>query len=405
MLLHHVNQSRDTSTAPRAAPLTKLPHVALLIETSRSYGRALLRGVRRHMAEHGGWSIFMELRSLESPVPPWLANWRGDGILTRTGSPEMADAIRQANVPTVELRSDQLLPEIPFVGVDNQALVQQVVRHFLDRGFRHFGIYALDTETYFAERCDRFIQALAAVGHTCHVSRQPARREHPEQWERQQEQLAEWLTSLPKPIGILACTDQLGFWILDACRRGALKVPEDVAVVGVENDDSLCTMATPPLSSVPLGGEYVGYEAANLLSQMMRGEPISKQEILLPPPDLVVRQSSDIVAIDDPEISEAASFIRQGAAGGISVDDILKVVPLSRSSLERRMRAALGRSPNAEINRVRLEHVKSLLLETDLSLEQLAPKAGFPHAQYLSQLFKRTFGVTPGQWRTRHREI
>ncbi|QGJ69972.1 Xylose operon transcription regulator XylR [Planctomycetales bacterium 10988] len=384
--------------------MNKTPHVALLIETSRSYGREILRGIRRYVTEHGPWSIFMELRSLESPPPPWLKHWQGDGILTRTGTPEMARAISQAKVPAIELRTRRFGEHFPFVGIDNQALVQSVVRHFLDRGFRNFAVYALDTEDYFAERCDGFLAEVQKVGFECHLYRQAGSREQPAQWEKQQERLRRWLSKLPKPIGVLACTDQLGFWLLDACKRAELAVPEEVAVVGVENDDSLCTMASPPLTSVPLGGEQIGYRAAEELAALMEGKSSPTEPILLPPPDIVVRQSSDIVAIDDPEIAEAIRYIREHATHGIGVEDILHTVAISRSSLERRMRELLGRSPNAEINRVRLEHVKRFLLETDLSLDRIAEKAGFRHPQYLSELFKRTFGLTPGAWRTKQRE-
>ena len=143
------------------------PHVALLIETSRSYGRELLQGVRQFEATHGPWSCFMELRALDSPLPPWLKSWRGDGILTRTSSAEAAKEIRKLDVPTVELRLSRQNIGFPFVGVDNEALVRKVVRYFLDNGHRNFAVYALDTEVYFAERCDRFVDAVAANGGNC----------------------------------------------------------------------------------------------------------------------------------------------------------------------------------------------------------------------------------------------
>ncbi|WP_237225969.1 XylR family transcriptional regulator [Rubinisphaera sp. JC750] len=377
------------------------PHVALLIETSRSYGRELLQGVRQFEATHGPWSCFMELRALDSPLPPWLKSWRGDGILTRTSSAEAAKEIRKLDVPTVELRLSRQNVGFPFVGVDNEALVRKVVRYFLDNGHRNFAVYALDTEVYFAERCDRFVDAVAANGGNCHVLRQQGQSEKPKQWERQQARIVQWVRQLPKPIAIFACTDQLGYWLLDACQRAGVAVPEEAAVVGVENDESLCEMASPPLTSIPLGGKQVGYAAAEMLHRWMNGEPPAEKQLLLPPPDPVVRQSSDSVAIDDADLSKALEFIRRRATAGIGVDDILREVPVSRSSLERKMRKLIGRSPNQEINRVRLEAVKRLLAETDLTLDVIATRCGFGHVQYLSTLFKAEHDMTPGQWRTR----
>ena len=381
----------------------KKPHVALLIETSRSYGRGILRGVRRYLAEHDPWSVFMELRALESRPPLWLRNWQGDGILTRTGTPSMARAVRRAGVPTVELRSPRLNPGVPWVGVDNRAMGQIVADHLLQRGFRHFGVYEMGTEVFFEERRVNFIQTIAGAGYTCDTYHSRGRPEKPAQWERHQDDLAAWIAALPKPVGIMACTDQLGFYLLDACARAGAAVPDEVAVVGVENEESLCTMAVPTLSSVRFNAERIGYEAAALLARVMAGGAPPRAPVLIEPLGLVIRGSSDVVAIEDTEIAHAVRFIREHSCAGISVPDILQAIPLSRSALERRMRAALGRSPNQEINRVRLERVKDLLTSTDLPLLAIAHRTGFRSVQYLVEVFRRATDTTPGVFRRTRR--
>jgi len=242
----------------------KIPHVALVIKTARSYGRGLLRGVRRYNAEHGPWSVYMELRALDSRPPSWLKHWRGDGILVRTGDKAITDAVNAAALPTVELRSSRLMKGLPFVGADNQTIGQLVMEHFLERGFRHFGVYGMDSEDYFKERCDNFMDEVMKAGYECFVYRQHGRREKPADWERQQQDVSNWAMSLPKPIGVMACTDQLGFWFLDACRRADISVPEEVAVVGCENDESLTTMSAPPLSSVHFQTEKTYYRKIRL---------------------------------------------------------------------------------------------------------------------------------------------
>lgn len=380
-----------------------MPHVALLIETTRSYGRAMLRGVHRYISEHGPWSVYLELRSLDSKAPPWLKHWRGDGILSRTYSQATADIIRDAGVPAVELRATRLKHSLPFIGVDNRALGRMVAEHLLERGFRQFGVYQLGTEDYFEQRRDNFVETIQEAGFSVDVFNPLGSREQPLEWERQQAGLAKWVTRLPKPVGIMACTDQLGFWLLDACQRAGVAVPEQAAVVGAENDETLCTMSLPPLSSVQFNGERIGYEAAALLARLMAGKPAPLEHLLVEPLHIVTRQSSDIIALDDVEVAAAVRYIRLHACDGIGVKHVLNAVPISRSALERRMRRMLGRTPKEEIARVQIERVRQLLVETDLSLSGVAAACGFPYPQYMGTLFKQYFDCTPGQYRARQR--
>lgn len=375
-------------------------HVALLVETSRTFGRDILAGVNRYTAEHGHWSVFVELRALDSRVPRWLSSWRGDGIIARTGSVAMARAIAATGLPGVELRASKLPHKLPFMGVDNRDLGRLVAEHFIDNGFTSFAVFDLDTERYFEERRDNFRACLAARGFSCHEHHAPRQGERPNDWERQQGEIVRWVAALPKPVGIMACTDQLAFWLLDACRRAGVAVPEEAAVVGVENDETLCTLATPQLSSVAFEGERIGYEAAALLDRMMAGESPPQASILLPPRGLVVRQSSDIMAIDDPQVVAAVRYIREHACHGINVADVVRNAGLSRTLLERRMRQAIGRTPGEEIIRLRFNRVKRLLVETKLSLAEVADRCGFEHPQYMAEAFKKLFGMTPGTYRS-----
>lgn len=380
-----------------------MKRVALLIETSRSYGRDLLRGVKRYAVEHGPWSLFVEVRDLESRPPAWLKGWDGDGVLTRSGSQAIATAVKRVGVPAIELRSTRRGSGFPFVGVDNEAVAELAVQHLVERGFRHFAVYGLDTESFFTERRQHFIRKVRQQGFVCESLRQSGVTERPSQWEQQQKRLAQWIESLPRPTGVLACTDQLGCWLLDACVRMSIRVPEELAVIGVENDETLATMCSPPLSSVCLPGERVGYEAARQLDNMMRGGLGVTQPTLIAPTSIATRQSSDIVAIDDPLLAQAIQWIREHVCEGVRVADVLNAVPISRSSLERGCRAKLGRSPNEEINRARLDRVSQLLCDSDLTLTQIATKTGFNTVQYLAEMFKNSHGMTAGEFRRRHR--
>jgi LacI family transcriptional regulator len=391
----------EIATAAPPAGATK--HVALLVETSRSYGRDLLKGISRYLAEHEHWSLFLELRALDSRVPRWLSSWQGDGIIARTASTAMAEAIAAAGLPGVELRASKIAHGLPFVGCDNRDLGRLVAEHFIDNGFAHFAVFDLDTERYFEERRDNFRAHLASLGHTCHDHHAPHQGERPANWERHQADVSRWVASLPKPVGIFACTDQLAFWLLDACRRAGVAVPEEVAVVGAENDETLCTMSRPQLSSVAFDGPRVGYEAAALLDRLMAGGPPPTEPVLVPPRGLVVRQSSDIMAIEDPQVAAAVRYIREHACHGINVADVVRHAGLSRTLLERRMRQAIGRPPGEEIVRLRFGRVRRLLAETDLTLAVIADRCGFEHPQYMATAFKKLFGTTPGSYRETHR--
>jgi len=378
----------------------RMPRVALLIETTRSYTREMLAGVRRYVAEHGPWSAFVELRALESGPPPWLRHWDGDGILTRTFTPEMNRAVAETGLPAVELRSTNLPHGRPFVGMDNRLIGQAVAEHFLRRGYRQFATYGLTSETYFVQRVENFGDRVRREGASCDAL-PVTHADQPRDWEESQAELIRVLRALPKPVGVFAANDPLAVHLLDACLRAGLAVPEDIAVVGCENEETLCAWANPPLTSVRLDGPGVGYEAARVLDGLMRGQPAPDGPILIPPRGIVVRESSDDAGVRDALVARACRMFRESAASGqaVTVEEVCTALRASRSTLERRMKAALGRTPKEEIRRMRLRVVERLLTETDLTLEDVAERTGFPHASHLHHEFRKRHGITPGAFR------
>ena len=379
----------------------RLPSVAILVDTSRSYGRDIVRGIRRYVAEHGPWSLYLEPRDLHSSFPEWLKNWRGDGILSRTVDEALLRQLKATKLPVVELRTTVLKHPFPFVGMDNSVIGSRVAAHFRTLGFQHFACVQDASENFFIERRDTFMQAVNEAGFDC-----PVFQSKRSNWEQHQRELATWLRDLPKPAGVFAVNDQMGFWVLDAARRAGIAVPEELAVVGAENDNMLCETASPPLSSARLRGQAVGYEAARLLDEWMKKKRIPKpgEQHLLAPGDIAVRQSSDIVAVEDPRIAAALRFIRQHATEQIDVTRVARETALSRSVLERRMKALIGRSPGEEINRIRFAAVEKLLTQTDLTLDAIAVRCGFAHPQYMAEAFRNRTGITPGAFRKQRAE-
>jgi LacI family transcriptional regulator len=380
--------------------MRQLPHVALLIETSRGYGRSLLQGVIRYQREHRPWSIFFKPHALGAPPPPWLKNWRGDGILARIDDRTMARAIRRTGLPAVDLRFSVPQLGLPAVGIDNREVVRLAFEHLANSGFKLFGFCGPPPRRneWMDLRRDLFQKLVREAGLTCHVF-ELAPGAAMDSWEEEQERIAAWILRLPKPIGIMASNDDRGQQVLDACRRVNVLVPDEVAVIGVDNDEILCNLSSPPLSSVDINTQQVGYEAAALLERMMAGRSAPKQPLLLAPHGVVSRESTDVLATEDRELAAAIRHIREHACEGLRVKDFAKWTNLSRREMERRMRKLIGRSPKEEITRIQLERAKRLLTETDLAAGVIGEKCGFVEPKYFSQVFHTKIGLPPGAYR------
>jgi len=379
--------------------MTPRPHVMLIVETALAYGRAVVRGISRYLIANQPWSLYVDLRELMAEPPDWLDNWRGDGIISRSTTPELARKLKRLGVPTVDLNDIHGKLGLPHVWTDHQAVGRLAARHLADRGFRHFAYCGFSGHHWSALRRDGFAAELARMGHACGVFESPWETSKANPWERQQDALGAWLAGLPKPVGVMCANDLRGQQTLDACRRQELFVPEAVAVIGVDNDEVLCELCDPPLSSVAPNAERVGYEAAALLDRLMRGESAGAAELQIPPLGIETRQSTDVLAIDDPLVATAVKCIRQRACEGLTVEDVLREAPLSRSVLEKRFRRYLQQTPQQAIRAVQIKRVKQLLAETDLKLDSIARLAGFKHVEYMSVVFKRETKQSPGQYR------
>jgi LacI family transcriptional regulator len=387
--------------------MARVPHVALLIESSREYGRGLLRGVARYHQEHGPWSIYFEPHGLNERPPSWLKNWHGDGILARIDNRPTADLIIATGLPAVDVRGSLDGLPIPFVGIDNRAIAELGFAHLQHCGVQNFAFCGTPRGENPNQdwRCDIFVECVKAIGKQCPICLGAPRHHKAVSWEVEQQFIARWLKSLPKPVGVMTCHDDRGHQTLDACRRAGLRVPDDVAVIGVDNDSSLCNLCTPALSSIDVNPSRVGYEAAALLMKLMRGAPRPKAPVLLGPPrGIVPRQSTDVLAHDDQDVATALRFVREHAMEGIRVGDVIANSNHSPSSMERRFKTALGRTIKTEITRVKLDCAKLLLQETDLPIATIAVRAGFSESKYFSDVFRKSEQMTATNYRRQFRD-
>ena len=376
--------------------------VVLIIETSSIYGRDLLAGIVRFMRMHDDWSVFLEQRDLWKQPPSWLNHWNGDGIISRVTTPKLLDAVEKTGVPLVEVTDRHGESNLPQVRSDDAAIGRMAANHLLDRGFRRFGFCGFRGEAWSKRREEAFAELVESHCDT-ECARYNSTWHGPAalSWEEEQERIVDWLREIEQPFAVMACNDIRGQHVIEACSKLGVSVPEQVAVVGVDNDKLLCQVCSPPLSSVIPNAEAVGYRAAEMLAELMTGDDIPPRTEIIDPLDVATRQSTDVVAIRDPDIATALRFIRENACRGVSVAEVVRHSAVSRSTLERQVRKYLGRTPQEEIRHVQIKRARELLLTTDLSTERIAGLCGFEHTEYFHVVFKRITETTPGEFRRR----
>jgi LacI family transcriptional regulator len=376
------------------------PRVVLLIDTSSIYGRELIEGIGRYAAEHGPWSIYHEDRGLFDPLPSFLDGWQGDGIMARSVRKADLKKLLATGLPVVELFADFALSP-PQVCPNEERVATLAVEHFLDRGLRNLAFFASDWAWWIDTRREAFAEAIRQCGLRCHYQElKPPRKSRKRLDENE---LRCWLDSLPKPCGVFCAWDVCAIQVTNACRRCGIAVPSQIAVLGVDNDPVTCSVSFPPLSSIDLHAKRVGYEAAALLDRMMAGQPPPPKTLLVEPGRVITRASTDIMAVEDPDVAQAIRLIREHACRGLRVGEVAETVGLSRRAFEQRFQRVLQRTPKEELIRVQMDRARMLLGQSDLSVEQVSKRCGFTTFEYFVRAFRREMGFTPRRYRKTHR--
>lgn len=371
----------------------------MLVDTSTAWGRRLAAGVSSYLQRHGPWWVWIEDHGQDEKLR-LPHGWVGDGVIARVNNNSMARYLLETKLPVVNVSGVEL-PGVEFPRVTNDAYVagQLAAEHFLDRGFRNFAFVGETRRKYVISRYGAFNDALSEYGYSAEQYL-PSRDAGPRtDWIVQQKDLARWLSDLPKPVAVYTWALRDPGRVIDACRRANLDVPEQVALLGGDDDEVINQLNAPPVSGLTVPSKQMGYKAAELLHRLIRRKPAPKEPVLIKPTGVVTRQSTDILAVEDEDVRAALKYIRTHATQGIQVEDVLQEVPVSRSVLERRFDKLLGRSPATEIQRVRLERARQLLTETDMPIPSVADQSGFGSPEYLSYAFKRSTGQTPREFR------
>ena len=413
----------------------KVIRVSLILPLEHYYARGILMGIQKAIYPHN-LSAATGFSGTEPPAErsdlPWifsihggsprgqalerlfsdLQRWQPDLVIARIEEPKLAEHLRKLRIPVVEIYNDKRWDYFVSVDSDDLAFGRVGAEHFLDRGFRNFAFIGSFAYRFVTDRMKGFQDRLAEVdtsqtkqtkqtgragwtfnSFNCHSLIPNTTVEYD-----QLDSVGDWLESLPKPVAIMAGRDSWGMLLAHAAFERRLHVPEEVAILAVDNDPALCEYCNPPLSSINQDFQLVGQQAVEAGKRLLQKQRIAINSAPVGPGDIHRRLSSDILAVDDPAVAAAIRYIRDHIREGINVKTLLQAVPVNRRRLEREFRRILGRSPQDEIHLFRLQLVKKML-ETDMSMRSIAAASGFSSAQYLSTFFQSATGSTPRTYR------
>lgn len=365
--------------------------VAVLIETDDSWGRDVVAAIAQAARKHQ-WQLLIAPRDQQNRLR-LPRRWRGDGVLVSLRNQSTAAHVRRRGLPAVDV--SLMMNQATWLGrvaTDNTVRARMAFDHFRERQFEHFACYAPAIGRYSLDRIRRFQSVAEAAGFTCPVF---AQRGQTVGWEVEHNQVVKWLSQLPRPLALFAADAFPARQIAEICVWNDISVPEEVAILAGDNDDLFCTVLTPQLSSIQLNCDRIGTEAAGLLQRLMNGAAIPSRPKLIPPLYVNERQSTNRMAVDDPEIAAILQFISERVRSPLTVEDIVRAFPISRRSLEQRFQQVLGRSPAEQIRAMKMSEVQNLLRDTQRSITEIALEIGFRSASALTQQFRRHFGVTP----------
>ena len=376
----------------------KKPVVMLLLNSGYAYERALLTGIARYSQLHGPWTFVRE-------APYWEKATRNmrellksvDGVIL-IESPLLKE-IRAFGLPCVVSNYlTETITGIPNIVSDHRAMGEMAAHHLIERGFKHFGFCGYSGLFWSDQRLEGYSRVIKQAGGIVdHYVPATAGRQLPRK--KEQKSLESWLEALPKPVGLMACIDERGQQIAEVCKAAALSIPDQIAIIGVNNDELVCTLSNIPTSSVAISAEQGGFEAAACLHRLMLGHRPKSDKILIHPTHVVARLSTDIIAISDPHVAQAVRFIRSACKKPLYVDDVARAVGLSRRVLEKRFRARLNRTIHEQIRKSRISVITNMLIDSAMSVSEIAFATGFADATHIARYFRAETGVSLAEYR------
>lgn len=377
--------------------------IAILIESSCVHGQDLLLGIARFASFKRTWELvlmppyYVSDSKLEKMSFIWLKKENINGIIY--SSSIYPREILDLNIPCIiTTYMVDSTPPWPNIITNSQNITQIAADYFLKKGFKNFAFCGFDRYQWSRERGELFQKTIQKAGYKVDIYTRPESK-IANMWRNEQKVATEWLMHLPKPVAILTCNDVRGQFLAELCKITDLSIPEQVSILGIDNDEVVCGICNPPLSSVDMNTRKAGFEAAKLLDAIICGKKANNQKIIVEPINIVERGSTDVLAVEDAHIAAALKYIRDNAKKPIQIQDVAQHVSTSVRTLQRHFHKFLGRSIGKEIKRARVERIAQLLLETDLSIYQIASEYGFSDSTHMVRLFKSIKKITPSKYR------
>ncbi len=382
----------------------RIPKVAVIVAITNNYGREVLRGLTQYVHTYGPWRIHCDYEFSRWKFPRWLKAWHGDGIISRLACPEIAAFARRRGIPVIDLNEQNMTLGLPYVYNDQRLVGQTAAEHLMERGFVHFAFIGQRGLLWSDQRCVGFRNSIESASFEFHefIGKPVDERRgdyRTNLWETENLNIQNWLRKLPKPVGIMACNSFRGLQVLEVCRSAGIAVPETAAIISGDDEEVPCELAVPSLSAVRLNGRAIGHLAATLLDKAMFGDDIAGTSILVPPSEIVVRNSSRITVVTDDSLGKALEFIRENARFNIGVRDVAVHVGVSVRKIHLLFQKKLNCTVHDRIIACKVETAARLLRGSELTLEEIAHRSGFNHTQRMSDVFLEKMGMRPGEYR------
>ncbi|GGZ32272.1 XylR family transcriptional regulator [Echinicola pacifica] len=380
--------------------------VILLLDFAEEYSKDLLRGISRYANENGPWTFcrmplyYRETIGIEG-ILDWAKDWGADGIIGQLYNDMDLELIRQSGLPVIAQDFKERFDTLPNITADYHHMGKIGAQYFLKKGFKHFAFYGYNNIVWSRERAEGYEDELKNHGFSVNYFEHHMARST-DIWYYKSNSLSTWLTALPKPVAIMACDDNQALHLTEVCRQIGVKIPEEIAVLGVDNDVMLCELSDPPLSSIAMDIEKGGYETAALLEYMVRNGSDKYYDILVAATQVVTRKSTDIYATNDEYIASTLKYIHQNIDKNLHVEDVVVQVPLSRRSLEKRFHQITGYPIYKYIFNLRIEKFTQKLIETDKTIFEIALDMGLNDSKNIARQFRQVKGCNPLEYRKTH---
>jgi len=373
--------------------------VFLLFDADRDHRRGILRGIANYCKLCGDWDVFLKNPSQISDILKSIATWNPDGLIYTNPPARDLEKLSLLNIPIIiEPAPDKKFEKLYYIDSDTFLAGTIAAEYYLEKGFNSFAYCGYKNLTWSKERCLAYCNLLEKKGFNVSVYEENySQTLHLE--EKEQMRMINWLAGLTRPVAIFACNDMHACNVIAACRAAKLKIPDEVAVLGVDNDEIECNFLPPPLSSIAVNTERAGYEAAELLQKLISGQKVDTDCILVKPKFVIERQSTDILHVQDKDVANALTYIRQNSNKILQVSDIVKFVTVSRRSLERKFNRILGYTIHDEISKYHMKYIIELLIETDMPILNIAKSLGYTSEYNMSRFFHKSSGYSPKEYR------